>query len=126
MVGIFCLVLGNRHLPGGRGIYGAKAPPCCPQPFGVFISHVFMDDNIIKIQMKAFYGKGNTLIRKFKQSSVEVKTMLFESFSMNMYHAEMWNNYTGSSFKQLKLSYNKSFLCNRTLKYYLVIPKQQC
>ena len=56
-----------------------------------------MKANDIKIQMKAIYRKGNTLIRKFKQCSVEVKNQLFQSFCTNMYCAEMCDNYNGSS-----------------------------
>jgi len=76
---------------------------------GVYVNDLFMDDNDIKRQMKAIYGKGNTLIRKFKQCSVEVKTRLFQSFCTNMYCEELWNNYKVSSVNQLKVSYNNVF-----------------
>ena len=57
--------------------------------------------------MKCIYGKGNTLIRKFKYSSPEVKTSKrFQSYCTNMVCAELWNDYKVNILNQLKVTYN--------------------
>ena len=76
---------------------------------GVYINELFKDDRDIKRQMCAMYCKGNTLVRKFKQCNVDVKTRLFQTFCSNMYCAQLWCNYTNGSFKQLYVSYNNVF-----------------
>ena len=69
----------------------------------------FKDDGAIKRQMMCINGKGNALIRKFKHSSPEVKTRLFESYCTNRFCAELWNDYKVKSLNQLKVAYNNVF-----------------
>ena len=57
-------------------------------------------------QTRTFYAQPNTLLRKFRYCSDDVKCMLFRSFCTNMYCSPVWFNSTSSSIKKLKASYN--------------------
>ena len=53
-----------------------------------------------------FYAQADTLLRNFRYCSDDVKCMLFRSFCNNIYCFSLWFNYTSSSIKKLKTSYN--------------------
>ena len=53
-----------------------------------------------------FDAEAYMLLRNFRYCSVDVKCMLFRSYSTNMYCCPLWFNSTSSSIKKLKASYN--------------------
>ena len=57
-------------------------------------------------QTSRLYAQANTLLRKFRYCSDDVKCMLFRSFCTNMYCSPLWFNSASSSIKKLKTSYN--------------------
>ena len=57
-------------------------------------------------QTRKFYAQTNMLLRNFRYCSNEVKCSLFKSFCTNMYCCPLWFNYTSSSVKKWKRSYN--------------------
>ena len=57
-------------------------------------------------QTSKFYAQANTLLRKFRFRSDDVKCMLLRSFCTNMYCSPLLFNSTSSSIKKLKTTYN--------------------
>ena len=86
---------------------------------GVFISEKLEDDIDIKRQVKCVYSKGNTLIRKFRACTNDVKTQLFQAFCTSMYCSPLWCHNKRSSFQQLRVAYNNVFR-------YLLNVKDRC
>ena len=70
---------------------------------GVNINGNFNDDMDIKRQRKAIYSKGNSIIRKFKQCSENVKDRLFQAFCSNFYSCSLWSSFSMSTINSLKL-----------------------
>ena len=67
-------------------------------------------------QTLKFYAQANMLLRNFRYCSNEIKCSLFKSFCTNMYCCPLWFNFTSSSVKKLKCSYNsvlRHLLCIR-------------
>ena len=50
--------------------------------------------------------KPTMILRNFRYCTVDVKYMLFRSYSTNMYCCPLWFNSTSSSIKKFKASYN--------------------
>ena len=73
---------------------------------GVLISNVSSDNNDIDRQRRALYRRANMLFRKFHACSVEVKQMLFQTYCMNMYCAQLWCNFTKKTMQKLRVAYN--------------------
>ena len=76
---------------------------------GVFLSDDLTDDSDIMRQMKAFYARGNTLVRKFRLCTDVVKAQLFKTFISNVYCGSLWTSFNLASFRKLKISYNNIF-----------------
>ena len=76
---------------------------------GVRICSNFSDDKDILRQRKSIYAKGNTLIRKFRNCSEDVKDSLFQSYCSNFYCCTLWYSYSKSSFKSLKVAYDNVY-----------------
>ena len=83
---------------------------------GMFLTHTDSDNDDMYRQMCSFYSRGNTLIRKFKCCTDNVKTELFKTFMCNMYGSELWCTFTKSMYDKLRVSFNKTF------RYLLNIP----
>ena len=56
--------------------------------------------------MRKLCARGNTLIRKFKFCTPEVKRSLFKTYCYSLYCSALWVNYRKSSFNRLKVNYN--------------------
>ena len=76
---------------------------------GVYINEYFKDDLDIKRQMRYIYGKGNMLIRKFKNCSIDIKVKLFKCYCSNLYCSALWETHKAINFKQLMVAYNNVF-----------------
>jgi hypothetical protein len=83
---------------------------------GVVISGDRTDDADINRQIKAFYARGNMLIRKFKKCSVQVKAQLFKSYCSNIYAGHLWSKYSASCNRKIKVAYNSIFRVLMDLK----------
>jgi hypothetical protein len=76
---------------------------------GVILTESLADDSDMKRQMRAIYASGNTVIRRFKACSDNVKKQLFRSYCTGFYCAHLWNIFKLSSYKRVKVSYNNVF-----------------
>ena len=63
--------------------------------------------NVVR-QTRKFYAQANMLLRNFCYCTNDVKCTLFKSLCANMYCCPLWFNFTSSSIKKLKTSYNSS------------------
>ena len=86
---------------------------------GVYINDILDDVKDIERQRKGIYSKGNVLIRRFSNCSIDIKTQLFNSYCSSMYCSPLWNNYTHNAFKGLRVAYNNTFR-------YLLSVKGRC
>ena len=82
---------------------------------GVEITSSFCDDDDILRQTRAIYAKGNSLIRKFKAASVNVKVQLFKTYICTFYCPALWCYYHKAKFT----SFNAAF--KRVFRYLFVI-----
>jgi hypothetical protein len=73
---------------------------------GVLLTASMNDDADMMRQMRSLYARANVLLRKFSNCSFEVKRLLFQTFCVNMYCAQLWCNYTVQCFRKLKVAYN--------------------
>ena len=76
---------------------------------GYAMSDNCFDDEAIKSQMRRFYIRANTLLRKFPLCSTHVKLYLFRSFCTNMYCSQLWSLYSNKSLNDLRVAYNNAF-----------------
>ena len=60
---------------------------------GHFVHHQMEDTADIKAQLRQFYGRGNTIVRKFNGCSDNVKKFLFNSFCGAIYCCRLWSVY---------------------------------
>ena len=60
----------------------------------------------MKKEMRKLCSRGNSLIRKFKFCSVDVKCTLFRSFCYSIYCISLWSNYKRETFQRLRVNYN--------------------
>ena len=73
---------------------------------GHLISNDLKDSEDIKRQRASIYAKGNSLIRKFKYCSVEIRKVLFNSFITPMYTSHLWWNFRREDMRQLTVAYH--------------------
>ena len=64
------------------------------------------DDLDIQRQRKKIYAQGNSILRKFKMCSIEVKVMLFRTYCTPLYTAHLWINYTKRSLAEFYIAYH--------------------
>jgi hypothetical protein len=76
---------------------------------GVFITSDKCDNRDMQRQLRFIYCKGNMLVRKFGKCTQEVKCQLFRSYCYNMYCAHLWNYYSESRLRSVKVAYNNIF-----------------
>jgi hypothetical protein len=76
---------------------------------GVFVTNEFTDDKDITRQLRAFYAKGNFLMRNFKICSPDVKAKLFNAFCSNVYCGHLWSFYKKASLSRITVAFNNSF-----------------
>jgi exonuclease III len=81
----------------------------CQKYLGVFLHEDFSDDRDIVRQTRYIYARGNSLIRKFKDCSPEVKTQLFKSYCTAFYCSSLWSNFKTATFTKLKVSFKRVF-----------------
>ena len=53
------------------------------------------------------YIRTNTLIRRFSNCSLNVKTILFKSFCLGFYDISLWKYYNSGTFSKFRSCYNK-------------------
>ena len=76
---------------------------------GVFLSCDMNDRKDMRRQLRAIYGKGNQLLRKFRKCTLDVKKRLFKAYCSNLYCCQLWCNYSTSCYKEVKVAYNNIF-----------------
>ena len=73
---------------------------------GHTISIDFNDDMDMKKEMRKLCYRGNSLVRKFRFCSDDVKCTLFRSFCYSLYCASLWSNYKNETYQRLRVNYN--------------------
>ena len=58
-----------------------------------YIMSDFIDDRHLKRHARAIYSRGNVIVCKFSNCSVDVKTQLFRSYISCLYCSALWLNY---------------------------------
>ncbi len=81
----------------------------CHKYLGVMLKNDLSDDADIQRQVKSVYAQGNTLIRKFKACSVEIKHVMFRTYMSCMYGCPLWAVYRDSTFDKLKVALNNVY-----------------
>ena len=76
---------------------------------GVMLSDNQKDDCDVLRQMRSFYSRGNTLIRKFRTCSSQVKSQLFKTNCANLYCGQIWSSFSKHSYQKVKVAYNNIF-----------------
>ena len=71
----------------------------------------------ISSQLRLFYCRGNTLVRKFSDCSDNIKRILFNSFCGTVYCSSLWSVYTDSAINHFKVAYNNMFRKLYRLRY---------
>ena len=64
------------------------------------------DDSDMKRQIRRIYTRGNMLISRFKNCSVNVKNCLFRTYCTNVYGGQLWFNYRKPMYQKVKVTYN--------------------
>ena len=75
----------------------------------VTITSDLKDDRDIKRQVRPIYCRGNMIIQKFSECSVDVKNQLFRSYVSCLYCCALWKDYSTSSFNMVKVAYNNVY-----------------
>ena len=73
---------------------------------GHVISCDLSDTNDLQGQIRAFYGRSNTLIRNFSKCSFDVKLSLFRTYCTNIYCNSLWSYFLVSDMHKLNVAYN--------------------
>lgn len=76
---------------------------------GCFITNNMSDDTDIRRQIRCIYSRGNTLISKFKQCTIDVKTKLFNSYCSSFYGSNVWSSFNEYTKKKVIVSYKQVF-----------------
>ena len=76
---------------------------------GSFICSDLSDDDDILRQMRSIYGRGNVLIRNFRNCSDSIKTMLFKTYCTGLYGSSLWCSYKAKTLQKIKVAYNNVF-----------------
>ena len=90
---------------------GASSLPVVTQAkyLGVLLNSSQCDNTEIAKQYSLLYARCNTILRKFKHCSFDVKRQLFTSYCTNFYCMPLWNNFTQCTLKKAKVAYNNVF-----------------
>ena len=64
------------------------------------------DESDMKRQIRCIYTRGNMLISRFKNCSVNVKNCLFRTYCTNVYGGQLWFNYRKPMYQKVKVAYN--------------------
>ena len=67
------------------------------------------DTQDILSQLRQLYGRGNSIIRKFKNCSTSVKRTIFNAFCTTMYCCSLWTVYNDYMMNRVKVAYNNLF-----------------
>ena len=81
----------------------------CQKYLGVFLCENFTDDKDIMRQTRYIYARGNSLIRKFRDCSSEVKTQLFKSYCAAFYCSSLWCKFKNGTFAKLKVAFKRIY-----------------
>lgn len=76
---------------------------------GHIISDDFSDNDDIKCQRRKLCVRANSLIRKFRNCSNDIKSSLFKAFIGGIYCCQLWSVYKKSVFNSIRTMYNNSF-----------------
>ena len=76
---------------------------------GYYIDASFTDNKDISRQTRSIYAQGNSLVRKFKHCSAEVKSQLFKSYCSSFYCTTVWSNYKPTALQKLNVAYKRIF-----------------
>lgn len=76
---------------------------------GVFLQPNLKDDIDIQKQYSRLYVRCNTVLRKFRHCSVDVKRQLFLSYCTNFYCMPLWSDYNSCTFRKARVAYNNVF-----------------
>ena len=68
-----------------------------------------LDNEEMMKRMRKLYATGNMIINKFRNSSEDVKIMIFKTYFSNIYCCALWSNYTVNPFARLKVAHNNIF-----------------
>lgn len=76
---------------------------------GHILSDEFSDNADIKCQRRKLCVRANSLIRKFRNCSNDIKSSLFKAFIGGIYCCQLWSVYKKSVFNSIRTMYNNSF-----------------
>jgi len=76
---------------------------------GVLLTSDCRDNEEMLRQVRGLYARCNTVLRKFKDCSFDVKKHLFQTYCTNFYCAQLWCNYSKQAFNKVKVAYNNVF-----------------
>ena len=76
---------------------------------GFFLRSDHCDLSDMNRQIQAIYGRGNMLLRKFKNCSRKVKAKLFTCYIESFYGIHLWSKYTSTLLDRVKVAYNNTF-----------------
>ena len=52
------------------------------------------------------YSTGNTVLSKFKNSSILCKVLMFKTYCSSIYGCALWANYTLSAYQRMRVAHN--------------------
>ena len=81
----------------------------CHKYLGVLINDQLKDDIDIGRETRAIYARGNSLIRKFRACTTDVKVKLFKTFCCNFYSSSLWCHFTKVSMQKLNVAFKRIF-----------------
>ena len=58
---------------------------------------------------RGLFSRGNTILRKFKNCTTDVKLKLFFAYCNNFYCSALWNNFKMSTIKHIHIGHNRIF-----------------
>ena len=73
---------------------------------GHILSSTMKDAEDMARQKRLFYARGNSLIRKFKFCSIQVKRTLFRAYCTSFYCCAIWSKYSQNDIQSVKVAYN--------------------
>ena len=75
---------------------------------GHFITVDLKDEMDIAREVRSLYSRGNTLIRKFGNLTLDVKCSLFKTYCYPLYASPLWCRFTAAKLYRLKVAYNNT------------------
>ena len=76
---------------------------------GIVISDDLSDANDIKRHVRGLYGRGNMLVRTFKNCSNDVKHYLFRAYCSSIYGCPLWSSYRSADIRKAAVAYNNVY-----------------